>query len=151
MTDNFLPPEPNSEPNQGDLLEQLLVVAAEKAAKKEAHEALTKGFVTRGDINAAFAAFGDSLEDRIVGKISDLLMPKVQAVVKETVDATPNLRKSTVLTPEDERDADPVKFILKKSREQGPESLDDAEKRVVWALTYKVLGKGLEDSGEDEE
>jgi hypothetical protein len=151
MTENFLPPEPQNEPNQGDLLEQLLVVAAEKAAKKEAQDALTKGFVTRGDINAALSAFGASLEDRIAAKIADIIMPQVETAVQKTVEATPGLRKSTIATPEDERDADPVKYILKKSREQGAESLDEAEKRVVWALTYKALGKGLEDAGEEEE
>lgn len=148
MPDDLLPkPE---QPVQADLLEQLLVVAAEKAAKKEAQDALTKGFVTRGDINAAFAAFGDSLESRIVDKISDIIMPKVTETVKQTVDSNPGLRKSTVQTPEDELEADPVKFILKKSKEQGPEALTDDEKRVVWGLTFAALAPGLKEDGEEE-
>lgn len=142
MPDDFLQSAPNNEP-AGDLLEQLLVVAAEKAAKKEAQEALTKGFVTRGDINAALSAFGDGLESRIVEKIAESLMPKVVETVKQTVETTPGLRKSTVLTPEDEREADPVKFILKKSQEHGPEALDDDEKRVIWGLTFAALSEGM--------
>lgn len=150
MPDDFLPTAPTNEP-AGDLLEQLLVVAAEKAAKKEAQDALTKGFVTRGDINAAFAAFGDSLEDRIVAKISDIIMPKVTESVKATVEATPGLRKSTVLTPEDEREANPVQYILKKSREQGPDALDDDEKRIVWGLTFAALSEGMKEVPGEEE
>lgn len=150
MPEDFLPTAPTNEP-AGDLLEQLLVVAAEKAAKKEAQDALVKGFVTRGDINAAFAAFGDSLEDRIVTKISDIIMPKVQESVKATVEATPGLRKSTVLTPEDEREVDPVKFILKKSREQGPDALDEDEKRIVWGLTFAALSEGMKEVPGEEE
>lgn len=144
MGENFVPnaPEPN-EP-AGDFLEQLLVIAAEKAAKKEAQDALTKGFVTRGDINAAFVAFGDSLENRIVEKISDIIMPKVQESVKQTVESTPGLRKSTVLTPEDEREDNPVDYILKKSREQGPEALDQTEKDLVWGLTKLALSEGMQ-------
>lgn len=149
MTDDLLPPI-EQPVVQGDLLEQLLVVAAEKAAKKEAQDALHKGFVTRGDINAALATFGDSLESRIVDRIADIIMPQVQATVKQTVETTPSLRKSTVLTPEDEREDDPVKYILKKSREQGPEALDDDEKRIVWGLTFAALAPGLrEDAGEE--
>lgn len=150
MPEDFLPTAPNNEP-AGDLLEQLLVVAAEKAAKKEAQDALVKGFVTRGDINAALASFGDSLEDRIVGKISDILAPKIAESVKQTVEATPGLRKSTVLTPEDEREADPVKYILKKSREQGAEALDDDEKRIVWGLTHAALSEGMREVAGEEE
>lgn len=150
MPEDFLPSAQPNEP-AGDLLEQLLVVAAEKAAKKEAQEALTKGFVTRGDINAALSAFGESLEDRIVSKISDIIMPKVTETVKETVETTPGLRKSTVMTPEDEREADPVKFILKKSRDQGPEALDDDEKRIVWGLTFAALSEGMKYGAAEEE
>ena len=66
-------------------------------------------------------------------------------------ETAPGLRKSTVITPEDEREADPVKFILKKSREQGAEALDDDEKRIVWGLTFAALSQGMKDAAEEEE
>ncbi len=46
-----------------DMLEQLLVMAAEKAAQREAEDALKKGFVTREQINQALTTFGTQLED----------------------------------------------------------------------------------------
>lgn len=134
---------------QSDLLESLLVVAAEKAAKKEADEALRKGFVTREQINSALSAFADNLENTLVEKITEALGSQVTTTVQKALDA-PGMRKSTILTPEDERDADPVAYILKKGREQGPEAFDDTEKRIIWELTYKGLSKGMKDS-EDEE
>lgn len=143
MPEDFLPPLPGGEPEKGDLLEQLLVVAAEKAAKKEAAEALTKGFVTRGDINAALSAFGDGLESRIVEKIAESLMPKVVETVKQTVETTPGLRKSTVATPEDEMEADPVKFMLKKAQSEGPDAYTQTEKDILWGLTKAALSAGM--------
>jgi len=147
MPEDLLPPE--NQPLHGDLLEQLLVVAAEKAAKQEAQDALRKGFVTREQINSALAAFGESLKTDIVAEIQQAVMPQVNQTVQKAMDA--GTRKSTILTPEDELEADPIKFILKKGKEQGPESYTDDEKRIIWALTYKGLAKGLSDSGEEDE
>jgi len=140
VPENYLP-----ETGQGDLLEQLLVVAAEKAAKQEADDALKKGFVTREQINAALAAFGENLENSIVDKVSASLMPQVTQAITKAIESTPGLRKSTVQTPEDERDEDPVGYLLKKAREQGPESFDDVDKQLAWAITYTGLAQGLTD------
>lgn len=143
---DFLPP-PDPEPStQTDLLEQLLVVAAEKAAKQEADNALRKGYVTREQINSALAAFGDGLEDRIVSRILTEMAPRTESIVKKALDSDP-VRKSTVVTETDERDADPVAYLLKKGRTLGPEAYDDVDKQVIWALTYAGLSKGM-DNGE---
>lgn len=146
MSDNdFLPPDKQDD-NKGDILEQLLIVAAEKAAKREADDALKKGFVTREQINAALNTFGENMEASLVEKISEMLMPQIQDAVKKAGDAqaaASGTRKSTIPTPEDERDADPVKYLLKKGREQGPEAYDDVDKRIIWAITYKGLSEGL--------
>lgn len=139
--------QPTPEP-QGDLLEQLLVVAAEKAAKREADEALRKGFVTREQINSALSQFGDSLEDRLTTKVAAALSDQVAHAVQNTLDKTPGLRKSTVLTPEQEREDNPVAYLLKKGREAGPESFDQVEKDIIWGLTYKVLARGMSDEEE---
>lgn len=150
MPEDFLPPEQNDQPFQGDLLEQLLVVAAEKAAKTEAETALKKGFVTREQINAALAAFGDGLENRIVDRIIEQLAPKTESIVKKALDSDERLgqRRSTVMTAEDERDADPVAYLLKKGRTLGPEAYDDVDKQLIWALTYEGLAKDMR-SGEE--
>lgn len=148
MPEDLLP-APENQPIQGDLLEQLLVVAAEKAAKREAEDALKKGFVTREQINAALSAFGEGLKTDIVTQIQEAVMPQVTQTVQKAMDA--GSRKSTILTPEDELEADPVKYILKKGREQGPESYTDEEKRIIWALTYKGLAKGMKDQAEEDE
>lgn len=136
--------EQGNTPNgQADLLEQLLVVAAEKAAKREADDALRKGFVTREQINAAMSQLSDNLESSLVEKITASLNDTIAQSVAQTIEKTPGLKKSTIVTPEDEREADPVKFILKKSREQGAEALDDDEKRIVWGLTFAALSDGM--------
>jgi hypothetical protein len=151
MPEDFLPPQHDGNPLQGDLLEQLLVVAAEKAARNEADNALRKGFVTREQINLALDAMGQRLENSIVEKITAAIDTQVASKVSSTLEATAGMRKSTVQTPEDEREADPVKYILKKSREQGAEALDDDEKRIVWGLTFAALAPGLKEvDGEDE-
>lgn len=151
MPDGLVPEPGNTNPLQGDLLEQLLVVAAEKAARNEADQALKKGFVTREQINMALDAMGQKLETSIVEKITAAIDTQVKTSVESTLETAPGLRKSTVITPEDEREADPVKFILKKSREQGAEALDDDEKRIVWGLTFAALSQGMKDAAEEEE
>lgn len=145
MPEDLLPPE--NEPIQGDLLEQLLVVAAQKAAQREAEDALKKGFVTREQINAALATFGENLTQTIVSQVQEIINPQISQIQK----AMAGERKSTVLSPEEQFQDDPIQYILKKGREQGPESYTDEEKRVIWAVTYRGLAKGLNDSGEDEE
>src|SRR5271169_6012815 len=104
MPEDFVPPTTsNGDP---DLLEQLLVIAAEKAATREAESALKKGFVTREQLNAGLNAFGEQLQASIVQQITETLMPQVQESVQKAYGD--NQRKSTVATPEDERDADPI-------------------------------------------
>lgn len=139
---DFLPPADPEPSTQTDLLEQLLVVAAEKAAKQEADNALRKGYVTREQINLALAAFGDGLEDRIVSRIISEMQPKTESIVQKAL-ANDTGRKSTVPTEEDERDADPIAYILKKGRTLGPESYDDVDKQLIWALTYKGLAQDM--------
>lgn len=143
MPDNFVPPE-NTPAPQGDLLEQLLVVAAEKAAKQEADQALKKGFVTREQINGALTAFGAQLKTDVVDEITAQLLPQIQQTVAKVVGESGMARKGAV-TPEDERDDDPIAYILKKGREFGPESFDEAEKRVIWAITHKALTDGMDE------
>lgn len=146
MPENFVPPESQTE-DRGDLLEQLLVVAAEKAAKQEARDALQKGFVTREQINAALAAFGENmttnLENSLVDKITAQLLPQIQDSVKKAAQDA-GVRKGTILTPEDERDADPLAYLIKKGRELGPEAFDETDKRIIWAVTHKALTDGMD-------
>src|SRR5690348_17981606 len=99
MPDGDFLPNVEDQPVQGDLLEQLLVVAAEKAAKREAEDALKKGFVTREQINAALTAFGEGLKTDIVTQIQEAVMPQVNQTVQKAMDA--GSRKSTILTPEE--------------------------------------------------
>src|SRR5258708_1824893 len=139
MTD-FIPPQDDTD--QKDLLESLLVVAAEKAAKQQADDALKKGFITREQLNAALGVFGDTLETNLVEKISAALTPQIDQFVKKGLDGQA-VKKSTIPTPEDERDADPVAYILKKGKDLGPEAYDDVDKRIIWALTYKGLTDGM--------
>jgi hypothetical protein len=143
MPDNFVPPERMQEP-QGDLLEQLLVVAAEKAAEKEARDALQKGFVTREQINAALTTFGAQLETDVVDKITAQLLPQIQNTVKKTIDESGLSRKGGPRTAEEEREEDPVAYIIKKGRELGPDAYDDVDKQIIWGLTYNALIEGME-------
>ena len=137
-------PEDQDQRNQTpeDLFQTLLVQAAESAAKREAQDALEKGFVTRKDINLALAAFGDQLEQKIVESVKAALIPQVEETVQKAV-IPAGQRKSDVLTPEDEREADPIAYIIKKGRELGPEAFDDVDKRLIWGVTYEALKRGL--------
>lgn len=147
MPEDFVPRESPTE-EKGDLLEQLLVVAAEKAAQREAKDALQKGFVTREQINAALAAFGENMttniKTTIVDEITAQLLPQIQESVKKAA-SDAGMRKGTVLSPEDERDNDPVAYLIKKSKEVGPEGLDDEDKRLIWGITHSVLIAGMDD------
>src|SRR5216684_3719863 len=132
--------------DQDDKFARLLTIAAERAGKKEAEEALKKGFVTRGDINMALEAFGAQLEDAIVDKIGGTFEERIQKAVKTVLEADPEgvlakaTRKGTVANPEDERDADPIAFLIKKGRVAAAEgkdpNYDDTEKRILWAVTH---------------
>ncbi len=149
MTD-FIPPQDDND--QKDLLESLLVVAAEKAAKQQADDALKKGFITREQLNAALGVFGDTLETNLVEKLATALTPQIDSSVKKGLEGQA-VKKSTIPTQEDERDADPVAYILKKGKELGPEAYDDVDKRIIWALTYKGMADGMQifgGSGEEE-
>ena len=132
-----------------DLFQTLMVQAAESAAKREAQDALEKGFVTRKDINLALTAFGDQLEQKIVESVKAALLPTVEEAVQKAAPA--GQRKSTIATPEEEREADPVAYILKKGREVGPEGYDDIDKRIIWGLTFESLKRGMEFDPREEE
>ena len=86
MPDGLVPEPGNTNPLQGDLLEQLLVVAAEKAARNEADQALKKGFVTREQINMALDAMGQKLETSIVEKITAAIDTQVKTSVESTLE-----------------------------------------------------------------
>src|SRR5260221_10911405 len=149
MTD-FIPPQDDND--QKDLLESLLVVAAEKAAKQRADDALKKGFITREQLNAALGVFGDTLETNLVEKLATALTPQIDSSVKKGLEGQA-VKKSTIPTQENERDADPVAYILKKGNEVGPEAYDDVGKRIICALTYNGMVAGMQifgGSGEEE-
>jgi hypothetical protein len=140
----------------GDYLEQLLTVATEKAAKAEAESALKKGFVSREQINVALTELSTNLESSIVNKINESLSPLVEKAVKNAItidEKSGQMRKGTLLggLSLDDREADPVAYLIKKGKEQGPESYDDIEKRIIWEVTKKALAVGMiEDQAEDE-
>ncbi len=62
-----------------------------------------------------------------------------------TVDEKGGLRKGTLLggVSLDEREADPVAYLIKKGKELGPENYDEVDKRILWAVTYKALSTGM--------
>ena len=138
MSDN----ENQKPTGQDDLLASLLTSAAEKAAKREAQEALEKGFVTRQDINLALDAFGADLQQKIIDSVTTAIMPQVEDVVKKA--SVAGERRSTIATPEEERDNDPVAYLIKKGKELGPESYDEVDKRLIWGITYKGLTEGMQ-------
>jgi hypothetical protein len=132
----------------GDMLANLIAVATEKNAKREAEEALKKGFVTREQINTALSQLSDNVENTLSEKLGANLSELVEKAVKAaiTVDAsTGKLRKGTLLggVSLDEREADPIAYLIKKGKELGPESYDEVDKRILWAVTYKALSSGM--------
>jgi hypothetical protein len=137
-----------------DALGSLLETYTKKAAEKAAEEELKKGFVTREQINAALSQLGTDLETHVADKINAGLGDLVESAVKKAITVDPSGRKSTVggaQATQDEFEADPVSYIIRKGREQGPESFTDTEKRVIWAVTLKALSTGMiEDQSEEE-
>lgn len=131
----------------GDVLANLLATATERAAKKEAEEALRKGFVTREQINMALNQLSENLEATLADKLGANLSELVEKAVKSaiTIDEKGGVRKGTLLggVSLDEREADPVAYLIKKGRELGPEGYDDVDKRIIWAMTYKALSQGM--------
>ena len=130
----------------GDMLGQLLSVAAEKAAQREAEQALRKGYVTREQTNLALAQLSENLEGTLFNKITESLGDLVEQAVKKAVTVDEEgRRKSTIEggTSLEAREADPVSYLLRKGKEQGPESFDDVDKRIIWAMTYKALSQGM--------
>lgn len=142
--------EQQTQPN--DLLEQLLVVAAERAAKEEADQALKKGYVTREQINMALDTFGVRLQETLADKLLGVLDDKIHESVKKAVESDDILqkagvRRSTIVDPLDERDADPITYLIKKGRVaaqagQDPD-FDDVDKRLMWAVTETALSQGM--------
>jgi hypothetical protein len=132
----------------GDMLEQLLTAASEKAAKKQADEALRKGFVSHEDINVALSELSSNLETTVVSKINESLAPLVEQAVKNAItidEKTGTMRKGTLLggVSLDDREADPVAYLIKKGKEQGPDAYDETDKRIIWAVTHKALSMGM--------
>ncbi len=138
-------PEDVKQGSADDMLESLLVSAAERAAKREAQEALEKGFVTRQDINLALGTFGEQLEEKIVTSVKDALMPQIEGAIQKAESLGAGSRKSTIATPEEAFENDPVAYLIAKGKQEGADSYTDEEKRVIWGLTYKALGQGLEE------
>lgn len=139
--------QPQTTVIDGDMLTQLLTTASERAAKREAEEALKKGFVTREQINAALGQLSENLEATLADKLGANLSELVEKAVKSaiTIDEKGGVRKGTLLggVSLDEREADPVAYLIKKGRELGPEGYDDVDKRIIWAMTYKALSQGM--------
>src|SRR5258708_27541465 len=129
MTD-FIPPQDDND--QKDLLESLLAVAAEKAAKQQADDALKKGFITREQLNAALGVFGDTLETNLVEKLATALTPQIDSSVKKGLEGQA-VKKSTIPTQEDERHANPGAYLLKKGQGLGPAAYKGRDKRTLWA------------------
>lgn len=132
----------------GDMLAQLLTTASERAAKREAEEALKKGFVTRDQINMALSQLSENLEATLADKLGTNLSTLVEQAVKQAItvdDKTGMVRKGTLLggISLDEREADPVAYLIKKGKELGPEGYDEVDKRIIWAMTYKALSQGM--------
>jgi len=92
-----------------------------------------------------------SISEKIGASLSDLVEKAVKAAI--TVDEKGAMRKGTLLggISLDEREADPVAYILKKGKELGPESYDEIDKKIMWAVTKQALAAGMiEDQGEEE-
>ena len=155
MTEETQETQPQTTMIDGDMLTALLTTASERAAKREAEEALKKGFVTREQINAALGELSTNLETNISQKVGASLQDLVETAVKNaiTVDKNGAVRKGTLLGGQslDEREADPVAYLIRKGKEQGPESFDEVDKRIIWAMTFKALSTGMiEDQREED-
>jgi len=145
-------PENNQETKPNDFLENLLTEAASRAAKEEAEQALKKGYVTREQINMALDSFGAKLEETLADKLLGVLEDNVQAALKKALENEELLtkagaRKSTIITPEEERDANPIAYLIKKGRtalaaNEEP-SYDQVDKDLIWAITEKALSQGM--------
>lgn len=144
-------PENVQDQKPNDFLESLLTGAAERAAKIEADEALRKGYVTREQINMALDQFGATLEATLADKILGAVETQIQNSVAKALSSDEmlqkaGLRRSTVLTPEQERENDPVAYLLQKGRSNkgaGFDQFDQVDKDLAWELTKMGLQQGM--------
>lgn len=92
--------------------------------------------VTKAELKAALAEFAAEIS-RGVGA----------AVAEEVAKAAPQREAGAgrvgVVDAEDARDADPVNFVIKKSRKG--EALDDTDKMIAWAIMESGLKEGMKD------
>ncbi len=65
-------------------------------------------------------------------------MPQVEELAKKAMNVTDG-RKSTILTSDEERDNDPIAYIIKKGRDLGVDAFDDIDKRLIWGVTHAAL------------
>lgn len=150
---------PNPEPQQADLLEQLLAGAAKKAAQEETQKLEQKGVVTRGDFSTALGAFKSELLDEVKTVVAEAVQ-KAQPPADPEADPEEPVkkgagRKSTVPggssgDSTDPREANPVAHIIRKSRQMdertgqpGYAKFDTTDKAIAWALTMKGLTQGM--------
>lgn len=76
---------------------------------------------------ASFAEFNKSIDEKIA---------KATTFSRESA----TVSKAT-LAPEDERDADPLKYLVKKAKNHN--DLDDLDKRLIGEITNRVLTDGM--------
>ena len=159
---------PNPEPQQADLLEQLLAGAAKKAAQEETQKLEQKGVVTRGDFSTALGAFKSELLDEVKTVVADAVQKAQPAAADPEAESEEPVkkgagRKSTVAggstgDSTDPREANPVAHIIRKSRQvdertgqPGYAKFDTTDKAIAWALTMKGLTQGMSQEPVEEE
>ncbi|GHO55521.1 hypothetical protein [Ktedonobacter robiniae] len=72
------------------------------------------------------------------GEFSKAIDAKIE---KATTFSREGVGRTGTVAPEDSRDADPVKHLLKKASD--PAALDDTDKALISALTNRALTEGM--------
>jgi hypothetical protein len=106
---------------------------AKKAADAAARAEAEANFVSKADLQVALDAFGAQIAKQIgeeVAKATPIARPEGAGRVGEVVEV-------------DERDENPVAYLVKKSRTE--EGLSDEDKKLAWELTRRAIMQGMAD------
>jgi hypothetical protein len=113
-------------------LEELLEGAAKQIAAEEAAKKATDTGVSKADLAEMF----QELQTKVLNAV-DEKVAKALPIVREPGEG----RKGTVDTPEEQRDADPASYIIKKAKAGDELTAEDEE--LMAGITRTLLARGM--------
>ncbi|GHO45187.1 hypothetical protein [Ktedonospora formicarum] len=84
----------------------------------------------------------DEVKDLLVASFTEFSKQIDTKIEKATTFSREGVGRVGTVTPQDERDADPIKYLVKKAAGD-PNALDDVDKALIGELTTRALKEGM--------